>query len=110
MSDFERDDLEQRLREGLRRLEAPEGFAERVMARAEIKGRRRDVRAGWWRSVAAVLLLGVAAGGWLVQRERTERMEAREAREEFGVAMRVTARVTERSFLEAQRRISRTSE
>lgn len=109
-------DLEARLREGLRRLDAPDGFAERVLARAEAAGgvrqeRKRDRRAaavgGWWRSVAAVLLLSLAAAGWMVESERMERMEARATREQFAVAMRVTARVTERTFIDAQRSISR---
>lgn len=143
MADFEKKDretvgadladLEARLRAGLRRLEAPAGFAERVMDRVEARVGRVDGRGagpaagravadravavlaaavlrGWWRGVAAVLVVGVAAAGWMVERERTERMEAREARKQFAVAMRLTARVTERSFAEAQRRISRTPE
>lgn len=108
MADFERE-----LREGLRRVDAPEGFADRVVKRVEMRVRERRgmaARGAWWRGVAAVLLVGLAVGGWFVQRERTERMAAREAREQFEVAMRVTTRVTQRSFAEAQRRINRSLE
>ena len=105
MADFERE-----LREGLGRVDAPAGFAERVLDRVEMRARTRRgeaARGAWWRGVAAALLVGLAAGGWWVQQERTERMEARAAREQFEVAMRVTTRVTARSFAEAQRRINR---
>ena len=99
MAEFERE-----LREGLRRVEAPAGFGDRVMARLEARERGLR-RSAWWRSVAAVLVLGVAVGGWRLERARTE---ARETREQFAVAMRVTSRVTGRSFAEAGRRLERT--
>ena len=101
-------DFEARLRESLKRVDAPVGFAERVEARAAASGRTRAGRVVWWRAVAAVMLLVLGLGGWMAERERKERMEAREAQVQFGVAMRVAARVTERSFAEAGRRINRT--
>ena len=101
-------DFRARLRESLKRVDAPAGFAERVEARAAASGRTRAGRVVWWRAVAAVLLLVLGLGGWMTERERKERMEAREAQVQFGVAMRVAARVTERSFAEAGRRMNRT--
>ena len=98
-------DLERELREGLRRVDAPEGFAERVLDRAKgQRGAGKDVRGGWWRAVAAAFLLGAVCGGWLMHEERVDRADRRQAMEtkqQFDVAMRITGR----SLAEAQRKI-----
>ncbi len=109
----EDDGLERELRVALGRVDPPDGFAERVLSRAAEAGGRGgegDGRGGWGRAVAASFLLGALSGGWLMHHERVERREAMETREQFRVAMQVTARVTERSFSEAGRRINRTTD
>ena len=100
--------LERELRAALGRVEAPAGFAGRVKARVAERGREREGRRGWWRGIAAAFLLGAMCGGWLMHQERVDRRQAIETREQFAVAMRVTSRVTERTFSEAGRRINRT--
>ena len=96
MTDFERE-----LREGLRRVEAPPGFRERVMARAGERAASRAGRTGWWRGIAAAFLLGALFGGWLMHQERVDRREAMVTRQQFDEAMRITGR----SLAEAQRKI-----
>lgn len=103
-------DFEQELRESLRRVDAPRGFADRVVARAEMRQRRGADHRVWWRAVAAAFLLGALSGGWVVHREHVDRRQAMETKEQFDTAMRVTTRVTQRSFTEAQRRINRDPE
>jgi len=96
VSDFERE-----LREGLRRVDAPPGFAERVVARTEGQRLSRAARNGWWRGIAAAFLLGALFGGWLMHQERADRRQAMETKEQFDEAMRITGR----SLAEAQRKI-----
>ena len=102
--------LERELRAALGRVDAPSGFAGRVMARTAERSGVREERSGWWRAVAAAFLLGAMCGGWLMHQERVDRREAMRTREQFAVAMRVTARATERSFTEAGRKINRTGD
>jgi hypothetical protein len=87
MSDFERT-----LGRELDRLDAPEGFAERVMERVarRERERRRQVQA-WRMSIAAGLLVCLSTAGYEVEKRR----EAEAAREQFAIAMRVTGRSLE---------------
>ncbi len=94
-------DLETRLREGLRRVEPPAGFADRMVERAEGRGAGRISHAPWWKAVAAAFLLGALCGGWLMHEGRMERRQAMETKEQFDVAMRITGR----SLAEAQRKV-----
>jgi hypothetical protein len=87
-----RDDFELELREQLQARPAPEGFADRVMARVP----ERPVRRAWvafrapvWQwAEAALLVVGMAIGG--LERERQERMEGERAREQVLLALRIT--------------------
>jgi hypothetical protein len=84
--------IEQELREALRRPEAPEGFASRVAARIarenETAGRERAARWRAGRAAAAIIVL--ALGGWggyrLDQRRRAE-----DAAEDALVALRIAS-------------------
>ena len=87
MSEFEDElEFEGQLGSALGRLEAPEGFADRVMRRVEARERRPV--APWRMAIAAALLVCVAGAGY----QGYERHEAAEARAQFAVAMRVTNR------------------
>jgi hypothetical protein len=85
-------DFELELREQLQARPAPEGFADRVMARVP----KRPVRRGWvgfrapvWQwAVAALLVVGMVIGG--LERERQQRMEGERARDQVLLALRIT--------------------
>ena len=79
--------LENELRQALRRVPAPEGFAERVLAR--VNEPHRESRPAWWRAVAATLLLGAIFGGWGAH-ETMRRREGERAREQVLLALRIT--------------------
>jgi hypothetical protein len=108
------DHLEQSLRAALRREEPPEGFAERVIARAELAGqarerlnhKHREEGAGaWWRALwsgkqwfaapalrvalASVMLLMVITGGLALREQRQQRVEGERAREQALLALRI---------------------
>jgi hypothetical protein len=104
----ELDDFEARLKRDLRRVDAPEGFADRVMHRvpASRQGRLLSfpiavTKARHWMAVAAVLLVAVVLGFGVhhveqVDRQRQlqaqEQAKAREAAQQFALAMQVTGR------------------
>jgi len=85
-------DLEQQLREALRRVDPAEGFAERVQARIERERLRpqrpRPALYRWAPQALAAALLMAALGlyGWHAQRER----QGLEARQQLLEALRVT--------------------
>ena len=92
------DEFEQELKEGLGRVPAPVGFADRVMERVARKERLRirvmphRVSYVWQTAVAAMVLLAVLFGvGERVYR-REERRRAEFVERQFEVAMRVTGR------------------
>ncbi len=87
--------FEQELRNVLRPLVAPEGFADRVVARAReislqpvhsFSTRRPIFR---W-AVAAVLLLTIASGGYL-EHQRARRIAGEHARQQVLLALRITS-------------------
>jgi uncharacterized membrane protein YsdA (DUF1294 family) len=83
--------LENELKNALRRVPAPEGFAGRVLARIG-NTEWRPARSPWWRAVAATFLLAAILGGWGAH-ELTERRQEREgqrAREQVLLALRIT--------------------
>jgi hypothetical protein len=107
------DHLEESLRAALRREEPPEGFAERVMARAvlaeqareRLQQQQREEGAGaWWRALwsgkqwfaapalrvalASVMVLIVITGG-LALREQQQRVEGERAKEQALLALRI---------------------
>jgi hypothetical protein len=86
------DDFEQELREQLQAREAPEDFAERLMARIPPRSApRRWMGVGmpvWRWAVAMLLVAGMAAGG--LERDRQRRLEGERAREQVLLALRIT--------------------
>ena len=91
--------LEDELKRAMRRVPAPEGFAERVMAR--VHEPRREPRPSWWRAIAATLLLGAILGGWGV-RETVRRREGERAKEQVLLALRITGAQLARAQREAR--------
>jgi hypothetical protein len=89
-------DFEQALGRNLEKLEAPEGFAARVMERVSRREQERRPRMQSWRlAFAASVLVCAGAGGTTFGYQIHQRHEANEAREQFAVAMRVTNRSLE---------------
>jgi hypothetical protein len=93
MSDFEKD-----LTQAMQRLDAPEGFAARLMERASVEtlDHRRLIatprRRWWWSGSGIAVAAGLVAGIFVVQQihVRHEREQAAVAQQQFETAMRVT--------------------
>jgi uncharacterized protein HemX len=100
-------EFEERLKRDLRRIDAPEGFADRVMQRVPQQRQGRllsfpgvGMRARHLMAVAAVLLVAMILGFGVhhveqVERQRElkqEQAKARAAAEQFALAMQVTGR------------------
>jgi hypothetical protein len=103
--------VEDRLRQTLRHVEAPPGFTDRVMARVAEReaGRtqRADVQrkklsrgfvgmhrqAGWWTAVAAALVLSLGGGAMFQhhQREQEAEAQAQEAQAQLDLALQLTS-------------------
>jgi len=86
------DRLEGELRRALAREDAPEGFAERVMARTA----RQPVAARRWLAVAAMVV--VAIGGGAAWRQH----QGQEAKREMLLALRLAAAPIHRVQLEVR--------
>jgi hypothetical protein len=101
-------ELERELRRALQRVDAPQGFAERTMARARGAGAPRGrllvmpSRLRTWGSgaIAAVLVAGVFIGQQVHERRERERTEA--AQEQFEAAMRITGETLDQTRLQLQ--------
>jgi hypothetical protein len=99
-------ELERYLAEAMRRVDAPEGFADRVMARTrpapgKAKILRMPVRTRAWvtGAIAAMLLAGVLVGDQVhARRERAE-----EAQRQFEAGMRITDAALEHTREQLQR-------
>ena len=78
--------LDNDLEQAMRRQPAPEGFAERVMAR--LNEPRRESHPARWRAVAATLLLGTILGSWGVH-QTIERRRGERARQQVLLALRI---------------------
>ena len=107
------DELETRLRRELGRVAAPEGFADRLMARASAQRRGRvspgsvvqlrqvaELRPRIRLAVAAAVLVAVSAGFAArleerIAQQRQERARAARAEQQFELAMQVTGRTLE---------------
>jgi hypothetical protein len=93
-----RDELEQDLKESLRRVAAPEGFVDRVMGRVAKKERGRfrvmpqRISHVWQTTIAAMLLISVLFGAAELVHRQQERRKAELVQHQFDVAMRVTGR------------------
>lgn len=85
------DEMEQELRQALRRQPAPAGLKRRLLERREQQRvhwlRRRVVL--WQRMAVATALAGVLAGA-VVWRNQEQRRKANEAREQVMTALRIT--------------------
>src|SRR5438876_8416635 len=97
--------LENDLRQALRRVPAPEGFAERVLARVGRPGlsQAAGLRPGRprWRAIAATLLLGAILGGWGA-RQTMRRREGERAKEQVLLALRIAGTQVARAQREAR--------
>ena len=90
------DKFEEQLAQAMRRVDAPEGFAERVLERAaQPEARRakvlampRRVRAWAGGAIAAAVLAGVFVTHEV--RLRDQRLEAERAQQQFETAMQIT--------------------
>ncbi len=112
--------FEQELRVALQRVAAPEGFAERVMARAaatpvRIPQHTRAALGRWaqWRVwTAGALAAGVAIGyiGAERARERREQQRAAVVQRQFDEAMRVTSQALDHTRAQLARAGFRLSE
>ena len=97
-------ELEDSLRQGLRHVPAPEGFAGRVMARVAgggagpVENTRRTAgtllpmhpAAAWWSAAAAALLLAVGGGDALHIRHQHEVQREHAAEAQVDLAMQLT--------------------
>lgn len=82
--------LERALGDSLGVRSAPEGFADRVMARLPRKPERAATP--WWWSIAAAVLLMVCGGAYW-QHAQQERIAGEHARAQALLALRLTAAV-----------------
>lgn len=91
------DEFEQKLKDDLEQVAAPEGFADRVMRRVQAAESarlrimpRRMMHV--WQAVAAVALIGILLGSGLVVRQRHEQQRAEVLQRQFDLAMQITQR------------------
>jgi hypothetical protein len=93
--------LDNELRHALRRVPAPEGFAERIVARVKSAPPRTSARPGvqtissalrGWKAIAATFLLAAILGSWSAYEMVERRREAagQRAREQVLLALRIT--------------------
>lgn len=84
-------DIEQDLKNALRRKDAPAGFTDRVM-KAVRNDASRPATQHWrgWRAVAAAGVLTAMLGGWTAHKV-IERREGQRAAAEVRIAMHITS-------------------
>jgi type VI protein secretion system component VasF len=99
--------VENELRQSLQHVPAPDGFADRVMARVAEREAARTSRpasarqstsgfsgmhrnTGWWTAIAAMLLLAVGGDITYLRHQRTER-EAAKVQKQMDLAMELTS-------------------
>lgn len=91
------DELDEQLKDDLKRVAAPEGFADRVMERVQAREHTRlrvmprQVR-HVWQAIAAVALIGALLGTAEVAHQRRERQRAEVLQQQFDLAMHITQR------------------
>ena len=97
--------LERDLRQALRPVDAPSGFAERVLARSRESSRVRvyafPARRLWIGGAIAAMLLAGIAGQQVHQLH--QRRKADEAQRQFELALQVTDRTLQHARLQLQR-------
>ena len=87
------ENLDEQLKNALRRVDSPPGFAERVLAQA--KGERRPVRGSFWRApmlrwaVAAVVIIAASVGAFEYRREQRARAQGEAAKQQAVIALRI---------------------
>ena len=90
-------EIDEQLKRALRRCEPPEGFADRVLAQVqeEPPTTRRSIWALWrmpslrWAAVAALVAIAATGIGYQIH-ERQEEAEARAAKQQVMLALRIT--------------------
>lgn len=103
------DEFEERLSRDLKRVPAPDSFADRVMERVAQQGRSRLTvmpRRSAWMAIAAMLLVGVMLGGWQWKQHelKQEREQAALVQRQFNLAMQVT----QKTLAGVQERVGKT--
>ncbi len=88
-------EFEQHLKEALRPVEAPDGLAERIIAKANARKvvAIRPARQVWarWGALAAMLTLGSFGTLRYVEHRQAEQIEARKAAQQFELALQITS-------------------
>jgi hypothetical protein len=89
MKDFE----DSELRRALRRVDAPEGFADRLRARIEQSqpGSPRPTRLAWAGALALAATLIIAAGGAWYRAEEQRRTQGEEAKRQVLVSLNIAS-------------------
>jgi len=99
--------LEEELRKALRRVDPPEGFAERLIAQAAATQRRRHAIFAWrglqW-ALTGALCLALAAGGVEYRQVRVERARGEAAKAQLMLALRITANKLQLAQAKVQQR------
>jgi len=91
-------EIDEQLKQALRRCEAPEGFADRVAARVEREASFTRPHLVWtlwrgpslrWAAIAALIAIAVTGIGYQIH-ERQQEAEARAAKQQVMLALRIT--------------------
>lgn len=83
--------MEQELKDALRRQQAPDWFAQGVMAKVKAEQRRKSPwLSGWMRWATALAMLVVVLAGVRMERVRRERIAGEQAKEQLILALQVT--------------------
>jgi hypothetical protein len=116
MSPFDDD-----LKKALKRVEPPEGFAERVIARASLEARPRQTFAGRWRALfvpkpvrwaaaMAVIFLVIVVGGLRYREIQKERRQGEMASRQAKLALQIASAKLNAVFKDAERSSRRSLE
>lgn len=88
--------IDQELRDALRRTAPPAGFADRVMSRIGTEERKRTADRRWLlRTAASILIIAsLSLAGHGVAEKQKERREGEAAKEQLLLALKITAEKT----------------